>query len=236
MAHQDEFDDTGAYPLSDPAAIAAAPGRIRVLLADAFPIVLDGLEQTFALQEDIEVVGRCSSQIELMAAIRELSPDVLIVESMLFEDPLQQLSLLSGSGSRIVVFTAEVDEDDVISLLRIGVRGVVLKGMPSRLLIACVRKIAAGELWLEKASVARALEKFIRQESTAQRVSTLLSPRELEVLRLAALGLRNRDVAERLFIAEGTVKMHLHSIYEKLNLRSRLELTDFARDRGLILR
>lgn len=235
MSH-DEFDDTGSYPLSDPATPAVTPSRIRLLLADPYPIVLDGLEQMFEFQENISVEGRCTHPQQLHRLIREFQPEVAIVEPRLFEDPLQQLQEIGMGRTRVVVFTTEVHEDDVISLLRVGVRGVVLKDMPSRLLVSCVRKVAAGDLWLEKASVARALEKIIRQEAHAQQVSAILSPREIEVLRLAAQGMRNRAIAARLFVAEGTVKMHLHSIYEKLHIRSRIELADFARDRGLILR
>ena len=235
MPRSQDFDDTGAYPLSDPATRSTPPGRIRVLLADAYPIVLDGLEQMFALEEDIEVVGRCVDATGLIAQLDVLTPEVLFVESMLFSDPIEQLGHIAKSDVRIVVFTSDVDEDSIITLMRIGVRGVVLKGMPAHQLASCVRKVAAGDLWLDKTSVARALEKLIRQEAGAQEVKTILSPREVDVLRLSAQGMRNGEVAARLSIAESAVKMHLHSIYEKLNLGSRLELAGYARDRGLII-
>ena len=96
--------------------------------------------------------------------------------------------------------------------------------MAPRLLVECVRKVHAGEKWLEKHSVARAMDRMVKRENEIQRLSRLLTPRELEIVRLAAEGLRNREIADRLTITEGTVKIHLHNIYEKLGVTGRPQL------------
>ena len=111
---------------------------------------------------------------------------------------------------------------------------MVLKEMAPRLLVQCVRKVHAGEQWLEKRSVSLALERLLKREAAARKIAGLLTPREIEILRMVADGLRNKEIADRLYISEGTIKVHLHSIYEKLKVNSRLQLARYARDKGLV--
>lgn len=210
-------------------------GDVRVAIADSYPIVLDGLEQLFRLEPGIEVVGRASTHEDVLRFVAESVADVFIVDPRMFDDPIGELVRISGGETRIVVFTSEVDEDEAIAMIRAGVRGVVLKHMRSEQLLSCVRRVAKGHIWIEKSSVARALEKMIRQEAQIQQVTDVLSRREIDVLRLAAQGMRNREIGNRLGLDEPTVKSLLHAVYEKLNLRTRIELTDFARTRGFVI-
>jgi DNA-binding NarL/FixJ family response regulator len=133
-----------------------------------------------------------------------------------------------------VLLTAHVDEHQLLEAVKLDVAGVVLKEMAPRLLVECVRKVFAGEKWLEKHSVTRAMDRMSRRESELQKLSQLLTPRELEIVRLAAEGLRNREIAERLAITEGTVKIHLHNIYEKLGVNGRSQLILHATRQGLM--
>jgi DNA-binding NarL/FixJ family response regulator len=135
--------------------------------------------------------------------------------------------------TRVVLLTAHLDETRLLEAVRLGVAGVVLKEMAPRLLVECVRKVHAGEKWLEKQSVARAMDRVAKRESDLQQLSRILTPRELEIVRLVAEGLRNREIAERLTITEGTVKIHLHNIYEKLGVSGRPQLILFATRQGL---
>ena len=112
--------------------------------------------------------------------------------------------------------------------------GVVLKEMAPRLLVQCIRKVAAGEQWLEKRSVSLALERLLKREAATRQIAVILTPREIEIVRMVAEGLRNKVIAERLYMSEGTVKVHLHNIYEKLKVNSRLQLARYARDQGLV--
>ncbi len=209
---------------------------IRLLLADDHPVFLDGLEQLLRLEPDFEVVGRCRDGEETLRAVRELAPDLLLLDlRMPNTDGLGVLREMvrAGSTTRVLVLTAALDEDDVVEALRLGVRGVVLKEMAPRLLLEAIRKVDAGEQWLERTSTARALDKLIRREEGAREAAELLTARELEVVRLLCRGLQNKEIAARLSITEGTVKVHVHSVYVKLGLSTRMALMRWTEERGL---
>ena len=211
--------------------------RIRLVLADDHPIVLDGLEQLFGTEPDLEVVARATSAEGAVRALEEFRPDVLVLDlAMPGHDGLwvMEQAVARKLPARIVLLTAHVDEQKLLEAVRLNVAGVVLKEMAPRLLVECVRKVHAGERWLERHSVSRAMERMVRRESELQRLSRLLTPRELEIVRLAAEGLRNKEIADRLTITEGTVKIHLHHIYEKLGVTGRPQLILYATREGLV--
>ena len=106
--------------------------------------------------------------------------------------------------------------------------------MPSHLLVQCVRTVHAGEQWFERHSGSRALQAILRHQDGWRDVMRLLTPRELEIVRLAARGFGNKRIADTLAVSEGTVKIHMHHIYKKLPIDSRLGLTLYARDKGLV--
>ena len=210
--------------------------RIRIVLVDDHPIVLDGLEQLFGTEPDLEVVARATSAEGAVRALEEFRPDVLVLDlAMPGHDGLwvMQQAAARKVQTRVVLLTAHVDEQQLLEAVRLDVAGVVLKEMAPRLLVECVRKVHAGEKWLEKHSVARAMERMALRETELQRLTKLLTPRELEIVRLAAEGLRNKEIAERLTITEGTVKIHLHNIYEKLGVTGRPQLILYATREGL---
>jgi len=210
---------------------------VRLVLADDHPIVLDGLEQLFRAQKDFVVVARCQDGAETLRAVRQHRPDVLLLDiRMPAPDGLQVIRELQGESlpTRIVLLTAALEEDDVLEAVRLGVKGVVLKEMAPQMLVECVRKVAAGEQWIERRSLTMALDKVLRREAGLREVTSVLTPREIEIVRLAAQGLRNQAIADQLHISEGTVKVHLHNIYEKLGVDGRVALTLYARDKGLI--
>ena len=126
-----------------------------------------------------------------------------------------------------------IDEDEVLTAIRLGVAGVVLKEMAPQLLVQCVRTVHAGGQWLEKQSMGRAVEKMLRREAGARRLATILTPREIEIMHLVAGGQNNREIAEKLGLQEGTVKIHLHNVYKKLGVDNRVDLTLYAQKRGL---
>lgn len=210
---------------------------ISLVLADDHPIILDGLEALFRMEQDFQMLARCVNGEETLQAVRQHRPDVLILDiRMPGKDGLVVLREMKKEKlpTRAVLLTVGLDEDDVLEALRLGVRGVVLKEMAPQMLVQCVRKVHAGEQWLEKRSVGRALEKMLLREAGERHVAGVLTPRELEIVRMVAAGLRNKQIADTLSISEGTVKIHLHHIYEKLHLDGRLELALYAQDRGLV--
>lgn len=213
----------------------AAPATI--VLADDHPIVLDGLERLFGLEEGLEVVGRCRDGEEAVSAVRELAPDVLVLDvRMPGASGIEVLRMLEQEAlaTRVVLLTAGLEDEHLLDAIRAGARGVVLKDMAPQLLVEAVRAVLAGGQWLEKGLGGRALTRLLQRERGLGEASRLLTPRELEIVRGVARGLRNRAIAEELFITEGTVKVHLHNIYEKVGVEGRVELTLYAQDKGLV--
>ena len=210
---------------------------IRILLADDHPIVLDGLEALFRLEPDIEVVGRCLTGDEVLPALREHQPDLLLLDiRMPRMDGMEVLRELRRArlATRVVLLAATFEDDQVVEALRLGVRGMVLKELAPPLLIECVRRVHAGGQWIEQQASGRALETLVRRDAAEKEMARDLTPREIELVRLAASGLRNREMSRRLEISEGTVKMHLHNVYRKLKIDNRVELANYARQKGLL--
>lgn len=117
--------------------------------------------------------------------------------------------------------------------MRLGVRGLVLREMAPELLVRCLRQVGAGATWLESRTVTRVLERLLRREAGEREAAAVLTGREIDLVRSIAQGLRNKEIARELGISEGTVKVHLHNIYQKLGLDGRLALLRYARDKGL---
>lgn len=210
---------------------------IRVALADDHPIVLDGLEQLFRLESDITIVARCRDTDEALRVVRTESPDVLILDLVMpGGGGLELLRAMSDQHrrTRVVLLTAVVDDDQLLEAIRLGAQGVVLKDMAPQLLVDAIREVHGGGQWLEQGLGGRALRRLLWREKRASEAARLLSGREREIVRLAVSGLRNRAIADRLSISEGTVKVHMHNIYEKLDVNGRIELTNYARENGLI--
>ncbi len=209
---------------------------IDLVLADDHPIVLNGLEALFQQETDFRVLARCPTGEATLEAVRRYRPAILLLDiRMPGMDGLEVLRRMAAQKlpTRVILLTAGIDEAQVTAAIGFGVAGVLLKEMAPRLLVQCVRTVHAGGQWLEKQSVSRAIEKLIRREAGAGELAKLLTPRESEIVRMVAKGLQNKEIGATLFISEGTVKIHLHNIYEKLHVRTRLELTLRAQDRGL---
>jgi DNA-binding NarL/FixJ family response regulator len=210
---------------------------IRLILADDHPIVLDALEQLFRVEPDFQVVARCRDGDEALREVRVHRPDVLVLDiRMPRRDGLDVLRTvrLENLPTRVVLLTAAVEEEQLVEALRLGVGGVVLKEMAPHLLLEAVREVHGGGSWLDKGSVSRIVSKLLHQDQDRKEVAQLLTPRELEIVRMVARGLRNRAIAEQLLISEGTVKIHLHNIYQKLAVDGRLELAVYAQAKGLV--
>jgi len=210
---------------------------ISLVLADDHPLILDGLENLFRLEKDFEVVARCTDGVATIEAVRRQIPDILILDiRMPGKNGLEIVQDLQSENlpTRIVLLTAALDEEELVSAIHLGVQGVILKEMAPQLLVQCIRKVHAGEQWIEHRSTGKALEKMLRREAGAREIAGVLTPREIEIMGMVARGLRNKEIADHLFISEGTVKIHLHNIYEKLNVDGRLALLRYAQEKGLV--
>jgi DNA-binding NarL/FixJ family response regulator len=209
---------------------------IRLVLADDHPIVLEGLEQLFGLEPDFEIVARCRDGEETLRVLRRTQPDVLVLDvRMPVRDGLEVLKVMQQERmkTRAVLLTAAIEEDRLMEALRLGVGGVVLKEMAPQLLVEAIRQVSAGRRWLDGGSVHRALDRLLERDAGSREAAQTFTPRELEIIAMVARGLRNRAIAEQLFITEGTVKIHLHNIYRKIGVDGRLELAVYAQSKGI---
>jgi len=209
---------------------------IRIVIADDHPIVLDALVQLFALERDIEVAGRCGDGDEALELIRRFSPDVAVLDvRMAKRDGLSVVRAIVAEGltTRAVLLTAQMNDDEVLEAVSLGVGAIVLKETASRRIVQAVRTVAAGEHLMDEHVVRRALDRMLRREAGTAAARRVLTAREIEIVRMVATGLRNKAIADALSIAEGTVKIHLHSIYEKLGVTGRVELTLYAQEKSL---
>jgi two-component system, NarL family, nitrate/nitrite response regulator NarL len=210
---------------------------IRLVLADDHRIILDGLEQLFRRNEDFEVMATCTDGEQALSAVRRYKPEILVLDvQMPRMNGLEVMKAMKSDGlaTRVVLLTATLDEDGVLEAIDLGAAGLVLKEAASVKLVQCVRDVAKGERSLEQSLVSRALEKVMRRDRALKEVAAVLSPRETEVVRMVATGLRNKEIAQKLSISEGTVKFYLHAIYEKLQVHGRVELTLYAQEKGLL--
>jgi DNA-binding NarL/FixJ family response regulator len=204
-----------------------ADQTIKVLVVDPHPLVRRGMVSLFEADSGLEVVAECSTADEALDAIREHAPDVAVLELRLpGSNTLELIEELKEPSCKVVpvILTSELTEDEFIRARELGVRGIVLKSMPPHLLVQCIRTVHAGGEFLEKNVLVRALSTLMRRAATANGFSGLLTARERSVVELIGRGLCNRSIANELGITEGTVKTHLHRIFEKLDVNSRLEL------------
>ncbi len=209
---------------------------IRLVLADDHAIVLHGLKRLFEGHQDFDVVECCHDGSGALAAARR-GCDVLVIDlRMPGTTGIDVLKILSAehSACRTVLLTAAISDDDVVEAVKLGVHGVVLKESSPESLLECVRRVHRGEQWIDRETMSRAIGRVTRRESANREASKILTPRELEIVKMIAQGLRNRAIAERLTISEGTVKIHLHNVYEKLNIDGRLELMLYAQEKELL--
>ena len=206
----------------------------KVMLADDHPFILAGLESILR-DTDYQIVGTVNSGDAALDALPKLRPDILVMDvSMPGRTGVDVLRTLRSRGDQrpVVLLTASLDDSLVTEALGLGVQGIVLKEGAQRLLIDCLDAVRRGGRWIEQSVLQRALDLSMNGGSSADPLSAL-PPREKAIVGLIAKGLRNRDIASEFGMAEGTVKVYLHRIYEKLGVGSRTELAILAKDAGL---
>jgi DNA-binding NarL/FixJ family response regulator len=209
---------------------------ITLVIADDHPLIIDALQSLFEKEKDFNIMACCTDGEQALKAVRKHRPDILVLDVRLpGKDGLSVLRDLKTEKveTKVVLLTAELAEHELAEAVRLGARGLILKQLAPRLLVQCIRQVHAGELWLEKRSVTTALEKVLQAETGRREAAQVLTPRERQIVSHVAAGLRNAEIGKRLFISEGTVKMHLHSIYQKLNLDSRVGLARYAQEKML---
>lgn len=216
--------------------------NIRVVIADDHPIVRDGLKKLLALEDDLEVVGEAGDGREVLERVQELEPDVLLLDLRMPNlDGLSALQALqqSNRSTRVIVLTASEDKNEFVQAMKLGCSGIVLKQTAPDLIVKSIRKVHAGEIWLDSHTTAAVMRQFSSPMDIAAagqaktRERSPLSQREREIVALVAQGYKNKEMAEKMFISEQTVKNHLHNIFDKLGVSDRLELALYAIHKGL---
>lgn len=214
---------------------------IRVLVIDDHPIVREGLRVVIGNDPRYAVIAEVSNRLDALTTAAREQPDVIILDLLLRKESGLELLpelLIAAREARILIFTALDDVEAHYRAVRLGAMGVVLKSQESEVLLRAIESVQAGEVWLEHAMTVRILSEMLRSGETTKADPesdkiAKLTTREREVVTLVGEGLRNRQIAERLYISEVTVRHHLTSIFSKLEVKDRLELALYAYQYGL---
>ena len=215
---------------------------VRVLLVDDQQLVRTGFRMILAEEEGIEVVGEAANGQEAVEAAAELRPDVVVMDvRMPVMDGVAATRALvgdAGDGPRVLVLTTFDADEHVVEALRAGASGFLLKDVPPPDFARAIRIVAGGDALIAPSVTRRLLDRFARLRVTAdeppsERLASL-TDREREVLRLVAQGLSNREISERLVLAEPTVKTHVSHLLLKLDLRDRAQLVVLAYELGVV--
>jgi NarL family two-component system response regulator LiaR len=200
--------------------------KLTVLIADDHPLVREALRQALDGEEDMEIVAEAADGEEAVKLASELRPDVAVMDIV--------MPKLNGIGATrrikeiapdiaILILTAYDDDEYVLGLLDAGAAGYLLKSARGRDLAGAIRAIKSGESVLHPKIIAKLLKRAMVSPVQEHKESEILSERESEVLKLVAMGMSNKEIAEKLFLSERTIKAHLTNIFNKLNVASRSE-------------
>ena len=211
--------------------------RIKVLLIDPHPIVLFGLSVILEEEDSLEIVDALHSVDRIKDVLKLKKPDIVLIDphSPGFDglNQVKQVQTALGGEVRIVVYTATVNQSETCDLIRMGVKGILLKEMPVSLIPQCLKKVHAGGEWLDRRSMRMAFEQILQRESAHKMISAHLSSREISLAALIAKGYSSKLAARELQITEGSVRVYLNRIYSKLHISSRLQLALLFKEKGL---
>jgi DNA-binding NarL/FixJ family response regulator len=241
--------DTMVAPINDNSeGLEKRKATVRIVIADDHPIVRDGLKKLLLLEDDFEIVGEAGDGREVLEKVQALDPDVLLLDLRMPNlDGLSALQALQQTNkrTRVIVLTASEDKNEFVQAMKLGCSGIVLKQTAPDLIVKSIRKVNSGEIWLDSHTTAAVMRQFSTgQEGSGggtsagggkSRERSPLSTREREIVALVAQGYKNKEMAEKMFISEQTVKNHLHNIFDKLGVSDRLELALYAIHKGLHL-
>jgi len=212
---------------------------IKLAIIDDHALFREGLASIVKLEPDIEVAGMAGSVEEAIEVIRTAKPDIVLMDFTLPDgtgvDATRKV-LEEHPNCKIIFLTMSDNDDDLFAAIRSGAKGYLLKNLSPSNLVTAIRSVQQGESALSRAMTMRLMEELSRtKEPERQGDATLakLTPREMDVLTELVAGITNREIAERLYLSENTVKYHVHSILDKLNLPDRKAAAAFAKEHGI---
>lgn len=201
---------------------------VRVIVADTQAIFRAGLRKIFALEDDIRVVGQAETLAQAQSAVKKFSSDVVIFEAALAANAVEAVAdlLRQNPQMRIVVVTPGSNEEMTLELFRRGAHGVVSREVEPELLVECLRKVAAGETWLDPQGTRWVMEAYRSQNTrpSGARPKVQLTPKETLIVSCVTQGMKNKEIALRVGTTEQVVKNYLRKVYDKLGVADRLEL------------
>lgn len=206
---------------------------IRLMITDDHEVVREGLRNILALQPDFQIVAEACNSSQTLTKVAEVRPDVLVLDVWIPDrtgiDILPEISKLSPD-TRVLFLTAFIERKQVVDSLKAGLRGVVLKDSGSEVLVRSIRRVAEGEYWVDRSTLAD----WGKQAHSVKSGALSLTDREKQVISEVVGGASNKEIASALMITEDTVKRHLTHIFDKIGVSSRLELALFAVENHII--
>jgi two-component system, NarL family, nitrate/nitrite response regulator NarL len=201
---------------------------VRVIVADTQAIFRAGLRKVFALEDDIRVVGQAETMAQTQSAAAKFTADVLIFEAALSPNPVEAVAeiLRQSPKLRIVVVTPGAEEELTLDLFRRGAHGIVSREVEPEVLVECLRKVVAGDTWLDPQGVRWVMEAYRNQTNrpAGARPKVQLTPKETLIVSCVTQGMKNKEIALRVGTTEQVVKNYLRKVYDKLGVADRLEL------------
>jgi DNA-binding NarL/FixJ family response regulator len=211
---------------------------VRVIVADTQAIFRAGLRKIFALEDDIRVVGQAETLPQTQSAVAKFSADILIFEAALTPNPVEALVdlLRQCPKLKIVVVTPSADEELTLDLFRRGAHGILSREVEPELLVDCIRKVVAGEIWLDTQAIQWVMEAYRNQHTRGGgvRPKVQLTPKESLIVSCVTQGMKNKEIALRVGTTEQVVKNYLRKVYDKLGVADRLELALYCLNHHIV--
>ena len=210
---------------------------MKIVIVDDHVLFREGLAAIIRSESDLKIVGQAGSVAEAIETVKALKPDMVLMDFGLPDGTgadATRAILHEHPECKVVFLTMSEEDEDLLAAIRSGAKGYLLKNMHPSKLVSSLRSVQQGESAVSRSMTLRLMEELARTKEPAQPGDPTLTRRELEVLRELAAGLSNQEIAERLFIAENTVKYHVHSILEKLGVSDRRDAAAYAREHRLI--
>jgi len=227
-----------AGPAMHPAAEEAMP-RLRIIIADSEAIFRVGMSKIFATQPDLEVVAQTETLAQTLNTVSTTPADVVLFEAGLSPNPADAISEVARRvepNTKLILVTARAGEQETVDYMRRGVRGILARAITPELLVRCVRKVVAGETWLDKQGVNWVIDAYRSQalQGNAPQQRLRLTEKEMMIISGVTQGMKNKDIAREVGTTEQVVKNYLRKIYDKLNVADRLELALYSMHHRLL--